>query len=192
MFLLIRSRGLCVGAEARTHPSIKSTRTIPRQAETGLPISLSALWVRRVGELERFVARHGRMPYSRTEHLEEASLGRWLARQRKAAQNGDLALVKTLELNAVGCWQESARRQQDRAHWSRRLEGVCDFLRETSRLPSYRQPESGLERVLGNWLHAQRQRAHQGRMPKAQSEELDVAVPGWNTWTTPPVMAAAR
>lgn len=145
----------------------------------------TALWMRRLKELTQFEEEHGRMPYSRTSNAEEASLGRWLARQRKAGTMGDLALSKVSALDAVGEWKGSARRQQDCARWTRRLTDLVHFVGENSRLPSYRSAKSELERVLGTWLHSQRQLAYQGSMSRDMREMLDAAVPTWNTWNIP-------
>lgn len=144
--------------------------------------SVSARWRARHDELLRFIGSTGRMPFTKVPDPVEASLGRWLARQRYALLSGKLDDERERRLDEAGSWKQSARSQRDTAGWQDCLNDLAAFMITSDRLPSYRNYTDEAERRLGVWLHAQRQRAVNGNMPDQMLAALDEAVPGWNTW----------
>lgn len=56
-----------------------------------------------------------------------------------------------------------------------------NFKTEHGKWPRFRKADSEAERVLGVWLHAQRQKAQNGQLAENNQRALDTAVPGWNT-----------
>lgn len=146
------------------------------------PSAVSLRWAQRCEELSRFAAKNGRMPFARGHSDSESSLGRWLAKQRSAAAQRDLSEEKRQALAAAGDWESTPRSQKDARRWDERLAGLAAFLASESRLPSYRRPCSETERLLGTWLHGQRQRAFNHQLSVDQLRSLQDSVPDWNTW----------
>ncbi|MBX3093777.1 MAG: helicase associated domain-containing protein [Cryobacterium sp.] len=60
-------------------------------------------WEDRLAEVARFFAAHGRVPRVRAEDAEEASLGLWASRQRRAAN------VRAMPYARLALWGEFAR-----------------------------------------------------------------------------------
>lgn len=146
------------------------------------PSSISPRWAERCEELTRFAGQNGRMPYAKGHSDSESSLGRWLAKQRAAAARGGLSQEKRRALAVAGAWEATPRSQNDARRWEERLAGLTAFVALQSRLPSYRRPYSETERLLGTWLHGQRQRAFHNRLSADQLQSLQDKIPGWNTW----------
>jgi hypothetical protein len=138
----------------RREPSLEEEHL----ANAPRPNPVSPLWAKRCGELARFVAENGRMPFAKG-HEAESGLGRWLARQRAAAARNNLPEEKRLALTTAGNWESTPRAQLDASRWQERLEGLADYFESKSRLPRYRRTSSETERALGTWLHRQRQQA---------------------------------
>lgn len=145
---------------------------------------VSQQWAKRCEELTRFVSKNGRMPSARGRSDSESSLGRWLARQRAAAARSNLPEEKRRALAAARNWEDTPRSQKDAQRWEERLAGLAAFVASESRFPSYRRPRSETERILGTWLHGQRQGASNYRLTADQLESLQDRIPGWNTWTS--------
>ncbi|WP_024365319.1 helicase associated domain-containing protein [Arthrobacter sp. TB 26] len=148
------------------------------------PGPVSAHWAKRCGELARFFAENGRMPFAKG-HGAESGLGRWLAQQRAAAARDDLPEEKRLALATAGDWEATPRAQLDASRWQERLDGLADYFASKSRFPRYRRTSSEAERALGTWLHKQRQKAFNGQLATDQLQTLNERVPGWNTWRAP-------
>lgn len=146
------------------------------------PSPVSRRWAQRCEELIHFNAKNGRMPFARGHGDAESSLGRWLAKQRAAAARGDLPEEKRRALSAVEDWEATPRSQQDARRWEERLGGTAAFFAQEGRLPSYRRPGSERERLLGTWLHSQRQQASKNELTADKLRSLQDRVPGWNTW----------
>lgn len=143
---------------------------------------ISVKWCKRHQELVEFMSSNGRLPYTHVPDDAEASLGRWLARQRYALIKGKLDDERQTRLDAVGVWSKSARVRRDMATWHERLNALASFMAKSARWPSYRNSADATERQLGVWLHAQRQNALNGRMTDEMAAAINTAVPGWNTW----------
>lgn len=143
---------------------------------------VSVQWAARFEELLRFTSASGRLPYTNVADPVEASLGRWLARQRYALSKSALDLERQRRLDAVADWRQPARSQRDKARWDNHLVDVVEYASESERLPSYRNYADDRERQLGTWLHAQRQQAFAGKMADQKRAVIDTALPGWYTW----------
>ncbi|MDR6507738.1 helicase associated domain-containing protein [Arthrobacter oryzae] len=146
------------------------------------PPVIPVKWCERHQELMEFISSNGRMPYIQVSDHVEASLGRWLARQRYALLKGKLDHERKARLDDAGDWSRSARVQRDMANWHGRLNALAAFMTTSDRWPSYRNFTDSTERQLGVWLHAQRQNALNGRMTDEMVAAINTAVPGWNTW----------
>jgi hypothetical protein len=144
--------------------------------------SVSPRWAKRCQELALFAEQNGRMPFAKGHGASESSLGRWLAKQRTGAARGDLHQEKRRALAAAGAWEATPRSQSDARRWEERLGGLAAFWASEGRLPSYRRPSSETERLLGTWLHSQRQQASNKQLTADKRQSLQDHVPGWNTW----------
>lgn len=197
-WVLMYRKGLTaarIAAICDVHPQ-KVTRALgwAKRREPGLaeehlsnaptPRMVSRQWAKRCEELACFVSKNGRMPSVRGRSDSESSLGRWLTKQRAAAARSNLSEGKRRALAAVRNWEATPRSQKDAQRWEERLAGLAAFMASESRFPSYRRPRSETERILGTWLHGQRQGASNNRLTADQLESLEDRVPGWNTWTS--------
>lgn len=144
--------------------------------------ALSGQWTQRCEELTDFIAENGRLPYAKGQGDVESHLARWLAQQRSAASLNNLPVEKRRALAALGDWESTPRAQNDARRWEERLEGLAAFVAQEGRFPSYRRPPSERERLLGTWLHGQRQRAFNHQLAANRLQSLQERVPGWNTW----------
>lgn len=148
------------------------------------PPRITDTWNKRYSELRIFRDSVGRMPYAHTAAPIEASLGRWLARQRRALRHGKLGDVCQRRLDELGEWYISARTHRDANRWSLSLENLASFRASSNRFPSFKNYMDETERRLGTWLHVQRQAASNGTLAPQRIADLDATVSGWNTWQT--------
>lgn len=88
-------------------------------------------------------------------------------------------------MDEAGKWQAPPRAQLDLRRWEVRVEELAAFVEAGSPFPSYRYAESDTKRVLGNWLHGQRQQVSQGKLSAGQLQSLRDTVPGWNARQPP-------
>lgn len=146
----------------------------------------SPQWRRRYEELTEFVAKNSRLPYAKGHGDEESSLGRWLANQRSASAFSNFPQHKRRALAATGDWESTPRSQKDALRWEERLDGVAAFVVHGGRYPSYRRASSEIERLLGTWLHIQRQAASHSLLAMDRLQSINDRVPGWNTWKSVP------
>lgn len=198
-WVLMYRKGLTAGriADLCGVPKQKVTRALGRAKRREPELDLEHLanapqqatftprWTARCEELARFVAENGRMPFAKGHGHTESSLGRWLAKQRAASARGCLNKDQRDALTRVGGWEANPRSQRDARRWQQRLAGLAEFVALERRFPSYRRPTSEAERVLGTWLHTQRQAAVSRQLPAEQLHAMDVQIPGWYTWRTP-------
>lgn len=170
-----------LGWAKRREPRLEEEHVInaPKRSE------ISLRWAGRCLDLKSFVAENGRMPFAKGRDQAEVSLGRWLAKQRALAERDKLAEEERCALNAVGDWEVTPRAHQDNLRWQVRLSELGDFVTAERRLPSHRRAASEKERLLGTWLHGQRQRALNGLLSPDQLRSLQDRTPGWNTWRDP-------
>lgn len=150
-------------------------RNLPR-----VPVP-SKRWKDRCEALKAFTAAHGRPPFVAGHGPEESSLGRWLEKQRGAAVKGELPEAKRRALDEAGNWMAPPRSHLNILRWDARLEELAKFVAAESRLPSYRYAATDAERVLGNWLHTQRQQLSRGKLSAGQLQSLQETVPEWQT-----------
>lgn len=156
------------------------------QARTQTPTSpISAAWRARSEELAQFISSHGRPPFGSGHGPLESSLGRWLAKQRAAALKGELTEEKRRALDQAGDWEKLPRAHLDAQRWNGRLVELEGFVSRHARFPSYRAASTH-ERVLGTWLHTQRQSVSRGKISPGQLQALHDRVPGWDTWRRQP------
>ncbi|WP_395940353.1 helicase associated domain-containing protein [Arthrobacter sp. U41] len=109
-------------------------------------------------------------------------LANWLSIRRRAARAGDLNEAERQLLAVLPGWEDSPRSRSDAERWNRRLEELRAFRASEGRWPQFRRPVPESERVLGVWLHAQRQTFGAGQLQTEALSQLDSTVPGWNAW----------
>lgn len=97
---------------------------------------LTDVWNARYSDLRKFRESAGRMPYSKTTDPIEASIGRWLARQRHAMSQGKLDPMRQRRLDDLGDWRLPARTYRDAKSWSQSLDDLAAFRALLDRLPS--------------------------------------------------------
>ena len=119
--------------------------------------------------LRSFVGRTGRWPVSGTDGT-EGELTLWIAEQRRRHRRGLLSEDRITRLDAAGPWRLSSRALADEDRWWTRLQEAATYRSETGRWPRWRNPANEHERVLGVWIHDQRQQlnAHSSPMTKWQ------------------------
>ncbi|MBG0738895.1 helicase associated domain-containing protein [Paeniglutamicibacter antarcticus] len=136
-------------------------------------------WHRVSTDLMTFTADTGRWPNPAGEDG-EAFLARWLAEQRRRHRRGELSADRIEKLDDAGPWRYSSRALADEKRWWTRLEEVTDYLREPGSWPQWKTAADEHERVLGVWLHEQRQKSARNILPSAKARALTVHLPGWN------------
>ena len=103
---------------------------------------------------------------------DDASLGRWLAQQRRLWRRGELKRARKRALDGLAPTWTHERRSE--AKWGLRAGQLAEFFTTHDRLPrSTRSDED--ERRLNAWLHAQRD----AELTDEQIATLDATVPIW-------------
>lgn len=74
------------------------------------------------------------------------------------------------------------RKELERKRWQERLVELHDFKVRYGTWPRFRNAVSEAERILGVWLHGQRQKASRDGLSARELQALDAAATGWNTW----------
>src|SRR5699024_10948915 len=126
-------------------------------------------WRKRAREVAEFQEIYGRLPKNYGDQ-NERSLYNWLMRQRRLLRDGLLHNSKIVLLSELRGWEKSPSAEQTQV-WLDRLDGVCEFMADTGRLPRYKNFSSEDERVLGVWLHNQHQRRAAGTILPWRLEE---------------------
>ncbi|WP_370871366.1 helicase associated domain-containing protein [Pseudarthrobacter oxydans] len=85
-------------------------------------------------------------------------------------------------LSTLPGWMQDQRSRTDRERWHARLEELRRFRELEGRWPRFRAPVAEEERVLGVWLHLQRQKFGRGSLLAHELQLLDLCAPGWNAW----------
>ncbi len=137
-------------------------------------------WMQRVEELEEFVAVACRPPVRSGRDRDEQNLAAWLSQQRVRERAGQLSPAQRQALDAVGDWRTSSRERADEQRWLRRLGELKEFLATEGNWPRYEGFRCEDERILGVWLHRQRQRNHRNLLTAEEVRLLNGTVPGWN------------
>lgn len=185
-----RIAGLC-GAGRQTvgrHLRVQRAKFPDMQAEheayrpQAKPKPLRPSWLANIKELSALLEAEGRYPTSSDPDPGRRGLGLWLSAQRRAQRDGRLSQAKLDALTALPRWNEDQRLELARKRWQERLAELEEFKTLHSRWPRFRRAGSEAERIVGVWLHGQRQKALNGQLVTADLRALDKTVPGWNTW----------
>jgi hypothetical protein len=132
-------------------------------------------WEEGFAHLVRFVERegHGRVPQATRD--EGYSLGRWVAKQRRAYRNGTLDPERRARLEALSGWTWEARE----ASWE---EGFAHLERFVEREGHARVPRGHREDryPLDHWVTNQHRPYRKGTLDPERRARLE-ALPGW-TW----------
>ncbi len=103
---------------------------------------------------------------------DDASLGRWLAQQRRLWRRGELKRARKRALDGLApTWTHERRKE---AKWGLRAGQLAEFFTTHDRLPRSTRADEG-ERRLNAWLHAQRD----AELTDKQIATLDATVPIW-------------
>ncbi|WP_091180720.1 hypothetical protein [Paramicrobacterium humi] len=126
-------------------------------------------WIRRVNDLDAFLAGHGRLPRERGEHTSaaEAALAGWVRYQRRAATRAQHCVYQQRRLELVPGFSWDPRRDAQLAHERDYLE----FFTGHGQAPSYRSAEAG-ERRLADWAAKRRMAARRGDLSAEEVERL--------------------
>lgn len=161
-------------------PDMESEHLANRRPLTPRPPS--AGWLATLEEVEAFQRAHGRYPTSGDPDPENRRLARWLSELRRADRAGKLLDDRRKLLAVLPGWDQNQRPKIEAERWMTRLEELRTFREAGGRWPRFRDARDEAERVLGVWLHAQRQDFGAGRLSDEEVELLDASVPGWNAW----------
>lgn len=133
-------------------------------------------WSRALELARRWKRERGTLEIGQDEVVDGFWLGKWLAQQRKAYQQGKLTQQQVQSLDALGFnWKSRAEQEWDRryaeAERYRRLNGALNV-----------SPSS---RGLGRWLQRQRSRRREGHLTQQQISRLDALGMRWGRQETP-------
>jgi hypothetical protein len=169
-------------AQKTTYPKMQAEHDGNRPPANPRP--LLASWNANLDALSAIQQTEGRYPSSSDSDPGRRRLGSWLSVQRRAHRNGKLSEVKLEALTALPGWTVNQRKELDSRRWRTTLRDLQVYVAQSNRWPRYRKYSSDAERLLGVWLHGQRQKSAQRTLSDSRNEMLDAAVPGWNTWKT--------
>jgi hypothetical protein len=162
---------------ARQHPNLVAGRLYLHDRPLPPPagwVDRDRGWKRRLGELTRFMAEHGRRPQLGGDEAGEGQTAHWLTMQRSAYKTGRLPGHRARWLDeALPAWQTDTRTLHNDAAWRLHLAAVVAFRAEHGRWP--KRGGAGGEHKLGRWLALQRHRARS----EEQRRALDSQLPGW-------------
>lgn len=139
-------------------------------------------WHANIDAVAAFRRAHGRYPTSSDPDPTNRGLAQWLSLQRRADRAGTLPDDRRTLLAALPGWESNQRAELEAERWSARLEELRAFHAQRGRWPRYRGVADEAERVLGVWLHVQRQNFGAGKLDREDVRSLDAKVPGWNAW----------
>lgn len=141
---------------------------------------VSKAWAAHCDAVRTFIEHTGRMPSSKGNLAGERALATWLSQQRTASRDGRLTEAMRDMLGDLGDWETPRRTREDKQRWEQRLTALQQFVGQEHRWPRYKGYKSEEERVLGVWLHAQKQKHSHGGLSPDQIDALTAAAPGWN------------
>ncbi|MET1154461.1 Helicase associated domain protein [Arthrobacter sp.] len=165
-----RARHPCMEAEHRGHLPSKKLRPLLRS------------WQSKIDALGSIRASEGAYPTSRDPDAERRRLATWLSVQRRLNRDGRLTAVQKDALQKLPGWENDQRKELERQRWRARVVDLRAFKAERGKWPRFRRPVDETERVLGVWLHAQRQKFGAGLLTKDEIRLLNSNAPGWNSW----------
>jgi len=140
-------------------------------------------WLETLDAVSRFCSERGRFPTSTDPDAGVCRLARWLQDQRSRLRRGVLRPEQRRRLDgALPGWADNQQARLGAARRQERIAQLQAFRDREGRWPHYEGPVDEAERVLGVWLHGQRQAFGAGRLTAEQLEQLDAAALGWNAW----------
>lgn len=142
-------------------------------AAAGIKSSASPTGFARMEGIISWITTEGRFPRDRSEDKGERSMARWLSDRRREAAEGTLHPAYRDGLARIPGWAENPKAAADDARWHDRLAQLADFRAEGNDWPRHRNYASELERTLGVWVHAQRQKRRLGEIDAAKVKVLD-------------------
>lgn len=146
------------------------------------PAPARPAWRENIDALAKHVNTHARFPTTSDPDPANQRLAHWLSLQMRAVHAGRLSEDRRALLSVLPGWSANQRSEEAAARWKARLSEVKTFSEGAGRWPRFRNSGGEAERVLGVWLHAQRQKASQGHLAAVERQQLDASSPGWNTW----------
>ncbi|MGX5697346.1 helicase associated domain-containing protein, partial [Agromyces soli] len=132
-------------------------------------------WRRAADRLARHVAEHGRFPSTADGAADARALARWVQRQRRLAELGELPPARERWLDR----QSTGWRDRGLAGWQETMSRLERFRAEHGRLPARAGEASALERELGVWLANQRAALRGDRLAPERARLLDERLPEW-------------
>jgi hypothetical protein len=163
-------------------PEIQAEHVSNRPADKRRPAR--AGWLANVDALSAFRQVHGRYPTTGDADMANRRLAQWLSLQRRAERAGTLPEDRRRALSVLPGWANNQRAAAEAERWLTRLGELQAFRVAEDRWPRFRTPADEAERVLGVWLHGQRQSFGKGRLTRDQERLLNSVVPDWNAWRT--------
>jgi len=144
----------------------------------------SAAAVARMEEVIAWVTGAGRLPRGRSADQAERSMEAWIRQRRSEAAVGTLHPSYRDGLARIPGWDTNARTAADEARWHARLAELVRYRAEGIDWPRHREYDTEEERVLGVWIHGQRQKFREGTLSPGKAAQLDAAIPGWQQGRT--------
>ncbi len=136
-------------------------------------------WTQSLQEVISFIDSVGRQP-SKGPTRAERALASWLSLQRTEHKHGRLSMSKLAAFADLHGWETPERTRADRKRWEERLDELNEFVLSERRWPRYKVFRSESERVLGVWLHGQRQKNRSGSLTALQVAALNENARGWD------------
>jgi hypothetical protein len=182
--------GSHIRAQRAADPDMAAEHVANRPAEKPRPPG--ADWRSSLEALAKFRESAGRYPTSHDRDPVNRRLANWLSIQRSSARAGRLDDERLRLLSVLPKWEVDQRSAEEAARWRLRLEELRAFKASEGRWPQFRRPVGEHERVLGVWLHSQRQAFGDGRLDLDERRLLDETIPEWNAWRVKHLAANAR
>ncbi len=162
------------------HPELAAEHERNRPSDHMQYRSVSQTWLEHVEALKAFIDEHWRIPRNGGPVDRESSLASWLSVQRRKNLDGGLRPEALELLKDIPDWELSARTLKDRQRWNQRLTELQLFLDSVGRWPRYGGYKTEHERILGVWLHGQKQKLTNRLLTHEEIRSLTEAAPGWD------------
>ncbi|MFC9353205.1 helicase associated domain-containing protein [Arthrobacter sp. NPDC057013] len=160
------------------------------RAAAAAATSQAAPGIKRLYQLLAMVEATGRYPSRNAEDKAERELAQWLRRRRRDADAGILNPVIEAGLSVLPDWRRKPREAREDEKWQDHLQQLAAYLAAGNPWPRTTPGVTGLEKELGGWLRNQRYKFRHGDLPSARADELDAALPGWQTGRKAPAEAS--
>ncbi|MDQ0756096.1 helicase associated domain-containing protein [Arthrobacter sp. B3I4] len=172
--------GWHIRAQRALHPDMEAEHLANRPAQRPRPPS--GAWLANLRAVAEYWQAHERYPTTADHDGVARGLGQWLMVQRARLRAGTLPEDRQQLMSVLPGWADNQRARLAGERWKARLGQLIAFRAAEGRWPTFRAAKDEQERVLGVWLHAQRQAYGTGRLTAEQLGLLDEVVPGWNAW----------